>query len=123
MADVFCRNCGKQISELADVCIGCGVATGRIPRPAAAPYVVSVPQPKSDVLAIVLTIIFPGAGHLYIGMNDKALPHLIANAIGFLLAWTLILFPISFIIWLVTLIITVPGISSEVAQVNRANGF
>jgi len=27
---MFCKNCGKEISDQADVCIHCGVSTGKV---------------------------------------------------------------------------------------------
>jgi TM2 domain-containing membrane protein YozV len=122
MAFVYCRNCGRQISDQADVCVGCGVSTH---RPLNVPSFNHVPrpEPKNSGLAILFTVLFPGAGHLYIGKTDKGTPFIIANAIGFVMAFTLILFPVSFIIWLVTLLMTAPNMSSEVAEVNARAGF
>lgn len=122
MAEVFCRNCGKQISDIAAFCVGCGVATGVSAIPNVNVSVASK-EPKSGGLALLFTILFPGAGHLYIGRTEKGTPFVIANAIGFVCAFTLFLIPISFVIWIVTLIMTAPKISAEVNEVNRLAGF
>lgn len=46
------------------------------------------------------------------------MPSLIANTIGFFLAWTLILIPISVIIWAITLALTFPRIKEDTARAN-----
>lgn len=68
----------------------------------------------------MLTILWPGAGHLYLGLTQRGIPHVIANSIGFLLAFTFILLPITIVIWIVTLAMTVGGIVKETEFVNQA---
>lgn len=84
-----------------------------------APMVMPVSE-KSAGIAVLLTVIFPGAGHLYLGLAKSGTPYVVANAIGFVLAFTLILIPISFVIWLVTLLMTVGKISDQTDMVNDA---
>ena len=67
-------------------------------------------------MALFLTILWPGAGHLYLGNNDKAMPYVIANAVG--LVSYLFCFVIGIAIWLVTLLMLAPGLSAEVREVN-----
>lgn len=121
MADVYCRNCGKQISDLAAVCVGCGVATGngRVQNS----QVSGGTQAKSSGLAVLFTILWPGAGHLYIGRTQKGTPYVIANAIAAFLSLTVVLLPVGFIIWLVTLLMTAPNIANETEEVNSLAGF
>lgn len=90
------------------------------PAPVYQPGVSLGPQEKSSGIAVLLTVIWPGAGHLYLGLTKKAVPFVVANAIGFVLAWTVVLFPISFVIWLVTLVMTVGKITDETNMVNDA---
>ncbi len=78
------------------------------------------PQEKSSGLAVLLTILWPGAGHLYLGLNKKAVPFVVANAIGFVLGLTVYLLPISILIWLVTLFMTVGSVTDETKLVNDA---
>ena len=40
------------------------------------------PQEKSSGIALLLTVLWPGAGHLYLGLTQKAMPYFVANAIG-----------------------------------------
>jgi hypothetical protein len=51
-----------------------------------------------------------------LGENQKAVPHLIVNGIGFVLGLTLILLPITVVAWAVTLAMTLPGIKQDTAK-------
>jgi hypothetical protein len=84
------------------------------------PYVTLPPDEKSSAVALLLTILWPGGGHLYLGLTKKATPYVVANAIGFALGLTIILFPVTFIIWLVTLCMTVGSVSQDTDRVNEA---
>jgi TM2 domain-containing membrane protein YozV len=68
----------------------------------------------------VLTFFFPGAGHLYLGDNQKAVPYLIVNGIGLMLAFTVILVPISLVAWAVTLAMTLPIVKRDTDRANAA---
>ena len=114
-----CRTCGKPVVGTAAICLNCGTnqrSSSHSPAEAA----INAPEPKSVGIAVLLTILFPGAGHLYLGNSKKAIPFVIANAIGLGLAFVtfFMLFPITFVIWLVTLIMTAPGLSKETAEHN-----
>lgn len=87
--------------------------------PPYAPYTLPFPE-KSSAIALILTILWPGGGHLYLGLTQKAVPYVVANAIGFVLAMTMILLPVSFVIWVVTLAMTVGSVSQDTEYVNRA---
>jgi TM2 domain-containing membrane protein YozV len=76
------------------------------------------PDEKTAGIAGVLTFFFPGAGHLYLGDNQKAVPHLIVNSIGLLLAFTVILLPISALAWAVTLAMTLPTVKRDTDRAN-----
>ncbi len=82
------------------------------------PYVAATPQ-KSVGIAILLTFIFPGLGHVYIGMNEKGMPYLIANIVAFVISLLFFIFlPLALILWLVTLIINLMSISDDTNRVN-----
>jgi Protein of unknown function (DUF2510) len=78
------------------------------------------PQEKSSGVAVLLTVLWPGAGHLYLGLTQKALPYFVANAIGVVFALSIYLSPIAMLIWLVTLCMTVGSVTQETNQVNDA---
>ena len=75
---------------------------------------------KSSAVAVLLTILWPGAGHLYLGLTRKGTPYVVWNTIGFLLAFTIILFPVALVIWLITMLMTVGGVSEDTERVNQA---
>jgi len=58
---------------------------------------------------------------MYLGLTRKGTPYVIINAV-FLALWLLlfVFLPIAFIVWLVTLLMTVTHISDETAMVNQA---
>lgn len=100
-----------------------GAAWGpRAPQPnaaAAVPPIMQFPvQEKSGGIAVLLTVLWPGVGHLYLGLTQKAIPYVVANAIGLVLG--LIFFPICVVIWLVTLCMTIAGITQDTNLVNDA---
>jgi Protein of unknown function (DUF2510) len=79
------------------------------------------PQEKSSGVAVLLTVLWPGAGHLYLGLTQKAIPYFVANAIALALGLLLfILLPITILVWVVTLCMTVGGVTQETNQVNDA---
>ena len=71
-------------------------------------------------VALLLTVLWPGAGHLYLGLTQKAMPYFVANAIGVLFALSIYLLPITMLIWLVTLCMTGGNVTQETNQVNDA---
>lgn len=76
---------------------------------------------KSSGLALLLTIVWPGAGSMYLGLTKKGTPYVVANAIGLVLSLlTLLFIPIGIIIWLVTLFMTVGSVSTDTEMVNQA---
>ena len=78
------------------------------------------PQEKSSGIAVLLTVLWPGAGHLYLGLTQKAMPYFVANAIGGVFILSVYLSPIGILIWLVTLCMTIGSVTRETNQVNDA---
>lgn len=115
MSNVFCRNCGKEISDQADVCIGCGVSTRKVGKASDLSQTTSKDK-KNKELAFLFTFLWPGVGHLYLGRSEEGMKFVIANGIG--CVFVIIFFPVTVIIWLVTLIKTMPNIGSLVDEVN-----
>ncbi|WP_363113786.1 DUF2510 domain-containing protein [Mycobacterium sp.] len=80
------------------------------------------PQEKSSGIALLLTIFWPGGGHLYLGLTTRAIPYVVANAIG--LALGVLFFPflvlLTFLIWLITLCMTVGSVTRDTYYVNDA---
>jgi hypothetical protein len=83
------------------------------------------PQEKSSGIALLLAILWPGSGHLYLGLTKKAIPYVVANAVGLVLGLMSVVFffifvPITFLIWLVTLCMTVGSVNEDTNLVNDA---
>ncbi len=97
----------------------------RAPQPSAyappfPPAATLPPLEKSSGLALLLTVLWPGAGHLYLGLTQKAMPYFVANAIGVVFVLSIYLSPIGILIWLVTLCMTIGSVTQETNQVNDA---
>jgi hypothetical protein len=79
------------------------------------------PALKSSGLAVVLTFLWPGVGHFYLGLTKRGLPYFLVN-VGFL-ALAFLTFGLSFLFsvlsWLVTFIIAVISITGDTAKVNQ----
>ena len=69
---------------------------------------------------MLLTVLWPGAGHLYLGLTQKAMPYFVANALGVVFVLSIYLSPIGILIWLVTLCMTIGSVTRETNQVNDA---
>jgi hypothetical protein len=88
--------------------------------PAPQPIAPLPPQEKSSGVAVLLTVLWPGAGHLYLGLTQKSIPYVVANAVGLFFAVWVYTLPISFVIWLVTLCMTVGSITHDTNFANDA---
>lgn len=78
------------------------------------------PSEKSSGVAILLTFLWPGAGHIYLGLNNKGMPYVIANAVGLVCGLTGILIFVTAIIWLVTFLMLVGAVTKDTELVNNA---
>jgi hypothetical protein len=120
----YCRACGSQLDPRAVICPRCGVAAaGQMTSsdPTAAP---SSPQPKSSAVAILLSFLFPGAGHLYIGgSNDKAIAFMVVSGVNVVLSLTLFWLVIGLPLWLGTAIYTMVDSNTLAKQWNLMHGF
>jgi hypothetical protein len=63
----FCRACGTQIDARAVICPRCGVAQAPLHNA----LLPGAPNQKSVALAILLSFLWPGAGHLYVGSDTE----------------------------------------------------
>lgn len=126
---MYCGNCGNPVN--GRFCTSCGSAVEGSAKPQ---YVVvpppqmqgpivaqiAVPAEKSSGLAVLFTVLWPGAGHLYLGFTQKAIPYVVANVIAFLLAFTVVLLPITLVIYVVTLCLAIKTVSEDTEAVNCA---
>ena len=113
----FCRACGRGLDPRAVICPACGVAQQPIAR-TFAPAVLP-PEAKSAGVAMFLSFLWPGAGHLYLeDTGAKAIVFTVVSALCFLLSLTIIGLVISLPVWLGCAIYTMIDASSATARFN-----
>ena len=98
----FCQNCGKQIDINAEVCPHCGVRVA---------YTKSSEE-KNVLLSAILSFLFPGLGHLYLGLNTKGISFIIAYIASWALMFLLIGFVLAPIVWIWALIDSIKSTES-----------
>ena len=90
----FCQSCGKKININAEICPHCGVRVANIRSS----------EEKSVVLSAILSFLFPGLGHLYIGLTKKGISFIIAYIVSAILIMLLIGIILVIVVWLWALI-------------------
>ena len=78
----FCRNCGYKLTGDYKFCPECGYdLSGKVTANRS-----SVPSAnsgeKSLVLAVILSVIFPGLGQIYLGLNQKGILFIVGYIIS-----------------------------------------
>lgn len=94
----FCQSCGKRIDINAEVCPHCGVRVANINNNN------YYSGEKSTLLAAILSFLFPGLGHLYLGLTKKGISFIIAYIVSAILVFILIGFVLMLIVWLWALV-------------------
>ncbi len=100
----FCRNCGYELTGDYKFCPECGydlsgkVTANQSPVPSANS------GEKSLVLAIILSVIFPGLGQIYLGLNQKGILFIVGYIISAILIFLLIGFILVFVVWIWALV-------------------
>jgi TM2 domain-containing membrane protein YozV len=83
---MFCKNCGNEVDDKAEICVKCGV------RVLAHEALI----PKDIGWAAVIAVLFPGAGQVYNGQTGKGIKYFfitIGAALSILLLIGIVLFP------------------------------
>ena len=93
----FCQSCGKKINFNAEICPHCGVRVANVTR-----Y-----EEKNVLLSAILSFLFPGLDHLYLGLNKKGVSFIIAYIVSAILIILLIGIVLVIIIWIWALIDTI----------------
>lgn len=99
---MFCRHCGKEVSDKAVICVHCGCSL-------AAPF---DPRAKNRAVYVVLALFLGcfGIHNFYAGYNGKAVAQLLITLIG-----GIIIIPILIVwIWVIVEICTVDKDASGV---------
>ena len=93
----FCQSCGEKININAEICPHCGVRVANI----------QTSEEKSVLLSAILSFLFPGLGHLYLGLSKKGVSFIIAYIISAILIFLLIGFVLVIIVWIWSLVDTI----------------
>ena len=93
----FCQSCGKKINFNAEICPHCGVRVANVTR-----Y-----EEKNVLLSAILSFLFPGLGHLYLGLSKKGVSFIIAYIVSAILIILLIGIVLVIIVWIWALIDTI----------------
>ncbi len=75
---MYCKNCGKEIDDKAEICIGCGVR------------VKEVQEKKSPAIAALLSFVITGAGQIYNGQVGKGIAYFVLEIIFLILILAII---------------------------------
>ncbi len=111
-----CRECGSILTPPGNVCPACHVSQQPEPQQ---PVQYFVPL-KSKGIAVLLTFLWLGAGHLYAGRIATGIPLLVIDAFLVLIALTGIGFIIAFPVWLMLFLVVAPLSAAAVDRANRA---
>ncbi len=84
----FCPECGEIVKKAAVICVHCGVSLKGIGKDT---------NDTNKILAIVLTILFPGAGQLIYGQIGLGITFLVLTIITAYVLW-IVFMPISLIL-------------------------
>jgi len=120
-----CHNCSALLPAGAAACGTCGYQTGSAAvsyPPAAGPPVVVVAA-KSAGIAVLLTLLWLGAGHLYAGKIGAGIALVVFDFVLFLLALTFVGALVAIPIWIVTFAIAAFLSANAVSDFNRRNGI
>ena len=90
----FCSNCGETIDINAEICPHCGVRVANF----------RLSEEKNVALSAILSFIFPGLGHLYLGLSKKGVSFILAYIVSAILVFLLIGFVLMLIVWVWALI-------------------
>ena len=97
----FCHACGFEIEEDIRYCPNCGADLHNSGIPT---QTRTEPRDKNIIVAIVLSVIFPGLGQFYLGLNHKGLMFLIGYIISAVLILLFVGFILCFVIWIWALV-------------------
>jgi TM2 domain-containing membrane protein YozV len=116
VSTAFCRACGQSIDSRAVICPKCGVPQAAVGNP----YGGRGNEAKSAGLAIFLSFLWPGAGHLYAGGDtEKGIIFACISGLCFLISWTIIGLVLTVPVWFGTAIYTMID-SNRLVQAQNA---
>lgn len=105
----FCYNCGYKLYGNFKFCPECGqdLSSNIIKTNTQLPL-----KEKNTILAVILSVLLPGLGQIYLGLDNKGAIFLIAFIISAILILLIIGFILVVIIWIWALIDTIISVNS-----------
>ena len=100
----FCRNCGYKMNENVKFCPNCGYDIENKVNKPQNNRSVQVYEEKSMVLSVILSVIFPGLGHFYLGLNRKGAIFLLGYVVSAILILLIIGFILCTVLWIWALV-------------------
>ena len=100
----FCRNCGTELNGNPKFCPNCGYDLQNFQVRTTNTNVVTPKGEKNIILSILLSVIFPGLGQIYLGLDKKGSMFLIGYVISLILILLIIGFILCFVIWIWALV-------------------
>ena len=108
----FCSNCGVEMDSNAKFCPECGHPTNGVQQKTGA---AAVNQPKSPLLALILSFLIVGLGQIYLGLIKKGLLLIFAAIISAFLT----LIYIGFILWVIVWIYAMYDAYNSAEKINN----
>ena len=105
----FCHKCGSKVTGNFKFCPNCGQELNA--KVSKSPKTVASSE-KNILLAIILSVILPGLGQIYLGLDRKGAIFLIAYVVSAILILFLIGFLLCTVIWIWALIDTIISTNS-----------
>ena len=103
----FCTNCGFELNGDFKFCPECGHDLSRKLNNTSPGSPSVGGEEKNMVLAVVLSVIFPGLGQFYLGLNNKGVLFLIGYIISAILVLLIIGALLCLVIWIWALVDTI----------------
>lgn len=100
----FCHNCGYKLEGNFRFCPNCGYDLENKVRSSQNNYTVQASGEKSVILSVFLSIIFPGLGHFYLGLNRKGAIFLLGYIISAVLILLIVGLLLCAVLWIWSLV-------------------
>jgi TM2 domain-containing membrane protein YozV/RNA polymerase subunit RPABC4/transcription elongation factor Spt4 len=101
----YCSNCGYELGGNFNFCPNCGADLN--PKVVSRERSLNVNEEKNIILAIILSVLLPGLGQIYLGLDRKGAMFLIGYVISAILIILIIGFLLCMIIWVWALVDTI----------------
>ena len=102
----FCYNCGAELAGDFKFCPECGQDLS-LTTIKSNKHAVVAPKEKNTLLAVILSVLLPGLGQIYLGLDNKGALFLIAYVVSAILILLFIGIILVIILWIWALVDTI----------------